>query len=194
MTFDRRIPYAVSLAWQPHLRSMGGSVKRSGIEGITVRFKFARYAGHLVDKGYNGIALYNATSCWVRDVSAGAFAPAASKCARMSAPVDVPVKLHPPLLAGQGHQRRQWNLHGCRTHHGHRCAHCAAAAAAAAGAGGRQRSRLCTGSDPPRPPAPPAPAHNTQASSWDSPVPVTAKSPRGCRGTTAFRCLEGSRC
>ena len=40
VVLKRALPYAVSMAWQPELYSLGPVVTESGIEDLTVQFKW----------------------------------------------------------------------------------------------------------------------------------------------------------
>lgn len=45
-------------------------MEHSGLEHFTVRFKWDTYSKHLDDNGHNAMAMYEATNCWIRNVSA----------------------------------------------------------------------------------------------------------------------------
>ena len=57
----------VETPWQATLVSRP-LVRGIGVEGLTIRFPDTPYAGHLREKGYNGIEFRNVVDGWVRDV------------------------------------------------------------------------------------------------------------------------------
>ncbi|PRW60776.1 band 7 [Chlorella sorokiniana] len=65
---DRALPYDLRLEWQPEVHAFAPSVWLSGFEGFTLEFPWSAYRSNLEVDGYNGVGLYEAVNCWVRDV------------------------------------------------------------------------------------------------------------------------------
>ncbi|KAL4447947.1 hypothetical protein ABPG75_005166 [Micractinium tetrahymenae] len=56
-------------AWFSEVAEFNPGIVDSGIEHLTVTFKNSgTYAGHLTERGYNGVLFYGATNCWARDL------------------------------------------------------------------------------------------------------------------------------
>ncbi|MFI0780690.1 glycoside hydrolase family 55 protein [Streptomyces sp. NPDC021212] len=69
VTLDRPLPLDARLAWKPRLTTLIRPLTGSGVEGITLDVVETPQAQHLLDKGYNGVALQCAWDCWVDDVT-----------------------------------------------------------------------------------------------------------------------------
>lgn len=69
ITLDRALRFDVRAEWQPVIRQFRPTVEEAGIEGLTLEFPDVPYAGHFRELGYNGIAITNASDCWVNGVT-----------------------------------------------------------------------------------------------------------------------------
>ncbi|WP_435861523.1 glycosyl hydrolase family 28-related protein [Streptomyces milbemycinicus] len=69
VTLDRPLPLDARPAWQPRLTTLVKGVVGAGVEGITLDIVETPQSQHLLDKGYNGVALQCAWDCWVDDVT-----------------------------------------------------------------------------------------------------------------------------
>ncbi|QLH22598.1 glycoside hydrolase family 55 protein [Streptomyces sp. Rer75] len=69
VTLDRPLPLDARPAWKPRFTTLVRPVTGSGVEGITLDVVETPQAQHLLDKGYNGVALQCAWDCWVDDVT-----------------------------------------------------------------------------------------------------------------------------
>ncbi|MFD7505244.1 glycosyl hydrolase family 28-related protein [Streptomyces sp. NPDC059850] len=69
VTLDRPLPLDARPAWKPRFTTLVRPVTGSGVEGLTLDFDATPQAPHLLDKGYNGVALQCAWDCWVDDVT-----------------------------------------------------------------------------------------------------------------------------
>lgn len=66
---DRDLVHLVRRTWYSEIAAFNEGIVDSGIEHLTLTFKGAgRYAGHLTERGYNGVLFYGATNCWARDL------------------------------------------------------------------------------------------------------------------------------
>ncbi|MDF2922737.1 MAG: Pectate lyase superfamily protein [Paenibacillaceae bacterium] len=68
ITISRPLRFAVRAEWKPVIRQFRPTVEEVGIEGMTLEFPHIPYSGHFRELGYNGIAITNASDCWVKDV------------------------------------------------------------------------------------------------------------------------------
>ncbi|MEU7044363.1 glycoside hydrolase family 55 protein [Streptomyces varsoviensis] len=68
VTLDRPLPLDVRPAWRPELTTLIRPVTGSGVEGLTLDVVETPQSKHLLDKGYNGVALQCAWDCRVDDV------------------------------------------------------------------------------------------------------------------------------
>ncbi|MDW6061808.1 glycosyl hydrolase family 28-related protein [Streptomyces sp. FXJ1.4098] len=69
VTLDRPLPLDARPVWQPRLTTLVKGVVGAGVEGITLDIVETPQSQHLLDKGYNGVALQCAWDCWVDDVT-----------------------------------------------------------------------------------------------------------------------------
>ncbi|MGW3564686.1 glycosyl hydrolase family 28-related protein [Streptomyces sp. NPDC000941] len=69
ITLDRPLPLDARPGWQPRLTTLVKGVVGAGVEGITLDIVETPQSQHLLDKGYNGVALQCAWDCWVDDVT-----------------------------------------------------------------------------------------------------------------------------
>ncbi|MFD8380624.1 glycosyl hydrolase family 28-related protein [Streptomyces sp. NPDC059679] len=69
ITLDRPLPLDARPVWQPRLTTLVKGVVGAGVEGITLDIVETPQSQHLLDKGYNGVALQCAWDCWVDDVT-----------------------------------------------------------------------------------------------------------------------------
>lgn len=66
---DRDLVHLVRRTWFSEVAEFNPGIVDSGIEHLTLAFKDpGRYAGHLTERGYNGVLFYGATNCWGRDL------------------------------------------------------------------------------------------------------------------------------
>ena len=65
---ERPLRFDLRQAWSPTLRAFEPSVSEVGIEDMTFEFPNTPYKGHFTEIGYNAIALYGVSDCWVRNV------------------------------------------------------------------------------------------------------------------------------
>lgn len=68
VTLDRPLPLDTRLGWAPKLTTLIDPVVNSGVEGLTIEMVETPQSLHLLDKGYNGLALQCAWDCWADDV------------------------------------------------------------------------------------------------------------------------------
>ncbi len=69
VTLDRPLPLDARPVWKPRFTTLVRPVTGSGVEGITLDVVETPQSQHLLDKGYNGVALQCAWDCWVDDVT-----------------------------------------------------------------------------------------------------------------------------
>ncbi|WP_049569965.1 glycosyl hydrolase family 28-related protein [Streptomyces sp. SBT349] len=69
VTLDRPLPLDARPEWRPRLTTLVTPVVGSGIEGVTLAFPETPQAQHLLDTGWNGVALQCAWDCWAEDVT-----------------------------------------------------------------------------------------------------------------------------
>ncbi|KAL4434078.1 hypothetical protein ABPG75_000519 [Micractinium tetrahymenae] len=65
---DRPLPIDLRLGWKPAIYPWAPTVQHSGIEDLTIQFKWDTYDEHEDTKGYNAIAVYDAANLWVKNV------------------------------------------------------------------------------------------------------------------------------
>ncbi|MFG3254388.1 hypothetical protein [Streptomyces sp. NPDC048172] len=65
---ERPLPLDARTEWRPELTTLVRPVERSAVTGLTVAFEETEQSPHLLDKGYNGVALQCAYDCRVEDV------------------------------------------------------------------------------------------------------------------------------
>ncbi|MDX6312793.1 MAG: hypothetical protein QOF44_2257 [Streptomyces sp.] len=68
VTLDRPLPLDARPEWDPRLTTLVEPVVASGVEGLTIEMVETPQSQHLLDKGYNGLALQCAWDCWADDV------------------------------------------------------------------------------------------------------------------------------
>ncbi|MFG2227406.1 glycoside hydrolase family 55 protein [Streptomyces sp. NPDC048644] len=68
VTIDRPLPLDARPAWQPRLATPIRPLTGAGVEGLTLEMTETPQSPHLLDKGYNGVALQCAWDCWLDDV------------------------------------------------------------------------------------------------------------------------------
>lgn len=68
VTLGRPLRFDVRSAWTPVLRTFEPTVSEVGVEELSIEFPVKPYKGHFTERGMNGIAVYNSTDCWVRNV------------------------------------------------------------------------------------------------------------------------------
>lgn len=69
VTLERGLPYAIAKGINVVIMyRMFDTVHDSGVEGMTFHFKWAPYAGHHLEKGYNAIEFVAVRDCWARDI------------------------------------------------------------------------------------------------------------------------------
>ncbi|GAB7110173.1 hypothetical protein JCM4814A_84880 [Streptomyces phaeofaciens JCM 4814] len=68
LRLDRPLPLDARPAWRPRLTTLVRPLVGAGVEGLTLDFVETPQSEHLLDKGYNGVALQCAWDCWVDDV------------------------------------------------------------------------------------------------------------------------------
>lgn len=69
VTLERPLPLDVRPEWNPQLTTHVTELTGSGVEGLTLEAVETPQSPHLLDKGYNGVALQCAYDCWVDDVT-----------------------------------------------------------------------------------------------------------------------------
>ncbi|MEV6296604.1 glycosyl hydrolase family 28-related protein [Streptomyces sp. NPDC051896] len=69
VTLERPLPLDVRPEWNPQLTTHATELTGSGVEGLTLEVVETPQSPHLLDKGYNGVALQCAYDCWVDDVT-----------------------------------------------------------------------------------------------------------------------------
>ncbi len=69
VTLDRPLRVDVRPEWKPEIFSSVPSVREVGLEDFTIEFPNAPYAGHHIEKGYNGIFMVGVHHSWVRNVT-----------------------------------------------------------------------------------------------------------------------------
>ncbi|GAX84192.1 hypothetical protein CEUSTIGMA_g11615.t1 [Chlamydomonas eustigma] len=68
IVLERPLPFNVSTLWNPEVHAFQPGIQQSGIEKLTVLFRWSRYAEHLMEEGFNGIEFAGAANCWARDL------------------------------------------------------------------------------------------------------------------------------
>ncbi|NLU74983.1 hypothetical protein HCC61_20265 [Streptomyces sp. HNM0575] len=69
VTFERPLPLDVRPEWDPRLTTHVKALTGAGVEGLTLEAVETPQSPHLLDKGYNGVALQCTYDCWVDDVA-----------------------------------------------------------------------------------------------------------------------------
>lgn len=69
VTFERPLPLDVRPEWDPRLTTHATALSGAGVEGLTLEAVETPQSPHLLDKGYNGVALQCTYDCWVDDVT-----------------------------------------------------------------------------------------------------------------------------
>ncbi|MEV5607832.1 glycosyl hydrolase family 28-related protein [Streptomyces sp. NPDC052225] len=69
VTFERPLPLDVRAAWDPRLTTHVTALTGAGIEGLTLEAVETPQSPHLLDKGYNGVALQCTYDCLIDDVT-----------------------------------------------------------------------------------------------------------------------------
>ena len=68
VTLDRPLPLDARPEWEPQLTTLVTPLVGAGVEGLTLRCPEVPLSEHLLDPGFNGVALQCAWDCWVDDV------------------------------------------------------------------------------------------------------------------------------
>ncbi|UED86142.1 glycoside hydrolase family 55 protein [Streptomyces profundus] len=68
VTLDRPLPLDARPEWDPRLTTLVPPLVGAGVEGLTLVCPELPLSEHLLDTGFNGVALQCAWDCWVRDV------------------------------------------------------------------------------------------------------------------------------
>ncbi|TSB15692.1 hypothetical protein FNJ62_28605 [Streptomyces benahoarensis] len=68
ITLDRPLPLDARPAFHPRLTTHVTPLTGAGVEALTLEMTETPQSPHLLDKGYNGVALQCAWDCWVDDV------------------------------------------------------------------------------------------------------------------------------
>lgn len=68
ITINRPLRFAIQKEWKPVIRQFQPTVEEVGIEKLTLELPDVPYAGHFKELGYNGIAITDASDCWVDGV------------------------------------------------------------------------------------------------------------------------------
>ncbi|MER6424401.1 glycosyl hydrolase family 28-related protein [Streptomyces sp. NPDC001137] len=69
VTLERPLPLDLRPEWNPQFTTHIGELTGAGVEGLTLDVMETPQSPHLLDKGYNGVALQCAYDCWVDDVT-----------------------------------------------------------------------------------------------------------------------------
>jgi hypothetical protein len=69
VTFERPLPLDVRPEWDPRIVTHVTALTGAGVEGLTLEAVETPQTQHLLDKGYNGVALQCAYDCWIDDVT-----------------------------------------------------------------------------------------------------------------------------
>ena len=69
VTLERPLPLDLRPEWNPQFTTHVRELTGSGVEGLTLDVMDTPQSPHLLDKGYNGVALQCAYDCWVDDVT-----------------------------------------------------------------------------------------------------------------------------
>jgi hypothetical protein len=69
VTLERPLPLDVRPEWDPRLTTHVGALTGAGVRGLTLEAVETPQAPHLLDKGYNGVALQCTYDCYVDDVT-----------------------------------------------------------------------------------------------------------------------------
>ncbi|MCX5532225.1 glycoside hydrolase family 55 protein [Streptomyces sp. NBC_00006] len=69
VTLERPLPLDVRPEWDPRLTTHVTALSGAGVEGLTLEAVETPQSPHLLDKGYNGVALQCTYDCWVDDVT-----------------------------------------------------------------------------------------------------------------------------
>ncbi|MFE2944298.1 glycosyl hydrolase family 28-related protein [Streptomyces sp. NPDC059255] len=68
VTLDRPLPLDARPEWAPRFTTLVAPVTGSGVEGLTIEMRETTQSPHLLDTGYNGLAMQCAWDCWADDV------------------------------------------------------------------------------------------------------------------------------
>lgn len=69
VTLERPLPLDLRPEWNPRFTTHVKELTGAGVEGLTLDVMETPQSPHLLDKGYNGVALQCAYDCWVDDVT-----------------------------------------------------------------------------------------------------------------------------
>jgi len=69
VTLERPLPLDLRPEWNPQFTTHARELTGAGVEGLTLDVMDTPQSPHLLDKGYNGVALQCAYDCWVDDVT-----------------------------------------------------------------------------------------------------------------------------
>ncbi|MCI3272087.1 glycosyl hydrolase family 28-related protein [Streptomyces cylindrosporus] len=69
VVLERPLPLDLRPEWNPQLTTHVRELTGAGVEGLTLEVMETPQSPHLLDKGYNGVALQCAYDCWVDDVT-----------------------------------------------------------------------------------------------------------------------------
>lgn len=69
IVLERPLPWDISTQWLSEVHAFMPDMQQSGVEELTLYFKWSKYAGHLFEEGWNGIEWAGAANCWVRNVT-----------------------------------------------------------------------------------------------------------------------------
>ncbi|WP_338703671.1 glycosyl hydrolase family 28-related protein [Streptomyces sp. Q6] len=69
VTFERPLPLDVRPEWDPRLTTHVTALTGAGVEGLTLEAVETPQSPHLLDKGYNGVALQCTYDCLIDDVT-----------------------------------------------------------------------------------------------------------------------------
>lgn len=69
ITLDRPLPFPIRAGWRASVHSLVAPLQHSGVERLTVEFKWEKAKMHLQDRGFNAFQLEGVRNCWIRDVT-----------------------------------------------------------------------------------------------------------------------------
>ncbi|KAL4448017.1 hypothetical protein ABPG75_005236 [Micractinium tetrahymenae] len=69
ITLDRPLPFPIRAGWMASVHSLVAPLQRSGVERLTIQFKWEKAKAHLADRGYNAFQFEGVRNCWIRNVA-----------------------------------------------------------------------------------------------------------------------------
>lgn len=68
VVLERPLPFDMNPSHNPEVHIYNPGITDSGVEDLAIEMKWALYAGHLKEAGWNGIEFAGASNCWLRNL------------------------------------------------------------------------------------------------------------------------------